>query len=1110
MAEKPHDQEVPLISDSQPTKPSERMRRLIASASNEEKKGIPSNEQQSSEQSTSVSQRKVSWNDDEFDSELESNDLIEKTTLAQVEIGSPLPLPTPLSPEPIIEDTTLPPPPGGTSGTPLPHRVDEIDTSATQVTPAAFTTPEHPRYMPAKPYSQSTQPTPMPRSPERSWNPPSKYQTAGSEPIATRPGKTHKTLGCVIRLLIALLFISVFLLVAVGSVLVYQYFSIARALPSISDLQQHASQFETTRILDRNKNVLYEVIDPNAGRRTYIKLDKISPYLIAATIATEDKEYYSHPGFDPLAILRALWQNYTAGGISSGASTITQQLARLLLFSPTERVERTYERKAREIVLASEITRRYTKEEILELYLNEIPYGNMAYGIEAASETYFHTTADKLTLGQAAFLAGLPQAPSVYDIFTNREKTLARLKQVLVLTYNNSQEKGCIYVSSSLRRVCIDAASATLASDEVEKYKFRLNENAMRYPHWVNYIRSILEGQYDAQTIYRSGFTVYTTLDPGLQEKAVQIVKDQVDSLADKNVQDGALVAIRPSTGEILAMVGSADFYNVDISGQVNMAISPRQPGSSIKPLTYVAAFEQGWTPATLIWDVPSEFPPSGNATDQRPPYIPVNYDGKFHGPVTVRTALANSYNIPAVKALQLIGIYENQAGDGKEGLVSFARRLGITTLERPDYGLSLTLGGGDVTLLDLTSAYSVYANNGRKIPPVGITKIVDFKGKTVFEYKPPAGEQVVRPEHAYLISSILSDNDARVPSFGANSILNLPFQAAVKTGTTNDFRDNWTIGYTPDVAVGVWVGNADYSPMEHTSGVTGAAPIWAQFMPEAVDVVTGGHPQPFVRPAGVVERVICTVSGSEPSDWCPSQRTEVFANDQLPDPKEKDLLQKMKIDTWTGLKASPDCSEFTANKMVLNVTDPWAVKWLKETNEGSTWLDSVGLSGEVTFAPKRECKASDPHVTILFPGLEDNQSINFIPLDIYVVVDAPKEFKKFSLEYGRGDNPVNWKVIKGGFTEAVPQPEMIYSWDMKGVKSGSVTLRIYLTSDKGTYAEKRVHLNLQLPTMTPTSTRTPTNTRTPINTPTFPPTSTDTLVPTETPTPTETPITGP
>ena len=274
-------------------------------------------------------------------------------------------------------------------------------------------------------------------------------------------GNWKARFGCLLRLTITTLFIAVVVLVGAGSFLVYQYFSIASALPSVDDLRQHASQFETTRILDRNKNVLYEVIDPNAGRRNYVTLDKISPYLIATTLATEDKDFYTNPGFDPVAILRALWQNYTSGDVVSGASTITQQLARTLLLSSTERTEQTVQRKAREIVLASEITRRYSKEEILELYLNENNYSNLAYGIEAASETYFNTTADKLTLGQAAFLAGLPQAPSVYNIFSNREGTLARQKQVLVLSYQDSQEKNCIFVGNNIKAVCIDASAAT-------------------------------------------------------------------------------------------------------------------------------------------------------------------------------------------------------------------------------------------------------------------------------------------------------------------------------------------------------------------------------------------------------------------------------------------------------------------------------------------------------------------------------------------------------------------------------------------------------------------------------------------------------------------------
>ncbi|HEX2998168.1 MAG TPA: transglycosylase domain-containing protein, partial [Anaerolineales bacterium] len=510
--------------------------------------------------------------------------------------------------------------------------------------------------------------------------------------------------------------------------------------------------------------------------------------------AAEDKDFYNHPGFDVWAIVRALWKNYWTEGEGGGASTITQQLARTLLLSPEERAQRTYARKAREIILAAEITRRYTKEEILELYLNENNYGNLSYGIEAAAETYFGKTANQLDLSEASFLAGLPQSPAIYDIYTNRDVTLARQQQVLVLMYEASQQYGCIKVSNSDVPICVDAVTATNAANDIKNRTFNPPVMNARYPHWVNFIRSELEEMYDAQTIYRSGFTVYTTIDPTLQDEAQRLVTEQVSLLTDKNAHNGALVAIKPSTGEILAMVGSPDFNNEAISGQINMADSPtRQPGSSIKPVNYVAAFEKGWTPATLIWDVPSEFPPSGDPNDTREPYRPVNYDGDYHGPVTVRTALSNSFNIPAVKTLDFVGIYDNPSTPQKDGMIGMAERLGITSFTRPDYGLALTLGGGDVSLLELTGAYSVFANGGKRVPPIAILKIVDFTGKVVYEYTPPQGEQVIRAEHAFLISSILSDNDARSWMFGRNSLLNLPFQVAAKTGTTNDFRDNWT-----------------------------------------------------------------------------------------------------------------------------------------------------------------------------------------------------------------------------------------------------------------------------------------------------------------------------
>lgn len=905
-------------------------------------------------------------------------------------------------------------------------------------------------------------------------------------------------LGCLLRMAILSIFGLIIIAVAVVSVGVYQYYRIRSTLPDVAALRTNAAQFETTRIFDRNGNVLYEVLDPNAGRRTYVSLDRISPYLLAATIATEDKEFYTHPGFNPLAIVRAFIQNYTSGEIVSGASTITQQLARSLLFTPEERYQQSYQRKIREAILAMEITRQYSRSEILELYLNESNYGNLAYGVEAAAETYFGTTADQLTLAQAAFLAGLPQAPSVYNVYTNREVTLARTEQVLSLSVQTSQEQGCIYVSNNTQPICIDVVQAVEAANEINSYEFNNPDVPYRYPHWVEFIKEQLKTLYDEQTIFRSGFSVYTTLDPGLQDTAEQIVAEQVAALAANRATNGALVAIRPSSGEILAMVGSADFYNAEIDGEVNMAISPRQPGSSIKPLTYLAAFEQGWTPATLIWDVPSEFPPSGREDDLRPPYRPVNYDRRFHGPVTVRSALANSFNVPAVKTLDFVGIYDDPLTPQADGLVAMAERLGINTLTRNDYGLALTLGGGDVSLLQLTGAYATLANAGRRVPPFAITRIVDHVGNVVYEHQSPLGEQLIRAEHAYLISSILSDNEARSPMFGRNSVLSLPFQAAVKTGTTDDFRDNWTLGYTPDIAIGVWVGNADYTPMQNTTGLTGAAPIWAEMMQSAVQQLTGGNPAAFARPVGVVDRVICAVSGTVPSEWCPEQTNELFAADQPPLPADEDLWTEVVIDTYTSLQASQACAEFTEKVFALNVTDPWAIQWILDDPAGRAWAESLGFDDELVFIPERACEETDPRPVIEFSAPRDGDRISNSPVEIYARVGATGDFRRWWLEWGPGDNPVKWELLERS-GRGYGQPDKIYSWDVSEIPPGVITLRLRVESNAGTFAEKRISLNMQVPTPTPT----PTSTATPTPTSTVTPTPTNTPVPSLTPTPT-------
>ncbi len=1001
------------------------------------------------------------------------------------------------------QETDTPPPPGlgttpqtappalDTRGMPLPRRVDEIDLGGTQVTPSAYEQTESRR--------PATTPASVPPPPPKRRIRP-KLQGAQLE----------RTLGCLLRMSLLGAFVLVVLAVIAASAGFYVYWQIANDLPDPSDLRERVSQFETTRILDRNGNLLYEILDPSFGRRTYITLEEMSPFLVAATIATEDKEFYNHPGFDAMAIVRAFWQNLNSKETISGASTITQQLTRTMFLSAEERAQRTYRRKLREAILAAEITRRYTKNEILEIYLNENYYGNLAYGVEAAAQTYFGSSARDLDLGQAAFLAGLPQLPSVYDVYTNRDVTLERQQTVLLLMFQASQEQGCIYVGNSPQPICIEAGEAAEVARAFESYEFKPPQVQIRYPHWVNYVRSILEDQFDPQTIYRSGFTVFTTLDPGLQDQAQEVVKNQVDSLADKHVTNGALVVIRPSTGEILAMVGSADFDDESIDGQVNMAVSPRQPGSAIKPLTYVAAFEKGWTPATLLWDVHSEFPPSGDPNDPRDPYVPVNYDNRHHGPVTVRSALANSFNIPAVKALDFVGIYDDPTTSEEDGLIAMAERLGITTLTRDDYGLSLTLGGGDVSLLELSSAFAVFANGGRRIPAVAITRIEDHLGEVVYQYQQPVGDQVLRAEHAFLISSIISDNAARAPMFGTNSMLNLPFPVAAKTGTTNDFRDNWTIGYTPDVVVGAWVGNADYTPMQGTSGLTGAAPIWNSFMQIAVQHLTGGNPTPFMAPTGVIQQVICTASGTEPSQWCPSQRSEYFVAGQPPLPKGQDLWQKATIDTWTGLLASPSCNEFTENKLGLNVSDPWAIKWIEETDQGRNWASDMGFSDPVFFTPQHACSETDSRPILEITTPDDGDVITSSPLSIYGRADATSKFSEFWLHWGRGDDPVDWDLLREE-DDPVNQPDEIYEWDVSELEAGVVSLRLRVLSSEDTYAETTVSIDLQVPTPTPTPTDTPTETPTPTATftptltptPTFTPT--DTLTPSITPTATET-----
>lgn len=604
------------------------------------------------------------------------------------------------------------------------------------------------------------------------------------------------------------------------------------------------TQGYSTKILDRNGNLLYDIYANQ--NRTPVQLEDIPLYLRQATISIEDKNFYKHQGFDPIGVLRGFLRVFTRGR-AAGGSTITQQLVKNVLLTN----DRTVVRKGKEFVLAIQIEKKYSKDEILQMYLNEVPYGGTSWGVEAAAQTYFGKNVRDLNLVECAILAGLPQSPSAYSPYSSTPKAyIDRTKSVL----RRMQEDGHITEEQE-----------TSAVEALGSIEFQPKGTSLSAPHFVQYVQEILGETYGQAVVEQGGLTVTTTLDLDLQNEAQAIVAEEISKVEKQHITNGAAVVLNPETGEILAMVGSKNFFADDYDGQVNVTTSLRQPGSSFKPFTYVTAFKEGYTPATLLMDVPTSFP--GGAG--QPDYNPVNYDGKYNGPVQVRFALANSRNIPAVKMLAMVGIKD---------VLETAYDLGITTLP-PNadtlkrVGLSLTLGGGEVRLIDMTTAYSPFVNKGYKVEPAAILKVVDLNGKVLEDNTPQKGKQVLTEAQAFLISDILSDNAARTPTFGANSYLNIANTMA-KTGTTNDRRDNWTIGGNGNAMVGVWVGNNDNSEMlSVASGVSGASPIWNRVIKKAL----AGKPSvKFEVPSGIVQATVDKVSGYAAHDNFES-RTEYF-----------------------------------------------------------------------------------------------------------------------------------------------------------------------------------------------------------------------------------------
>lgn len=699
---------------------------------------------------------------------------------------------------------------------------------------------------------------------------------------------------------------------------------------------------ESTKIYDRTgQHLLYDVHGDE--KRTIVPLDQIPDSLKFATIALEDQEFYNHHGVVISSIIRSVLKDIIRGGAAQGGSTITQQLVKQSLLTS----EKTITRKIKELILALEIEQRYSKDEILSMYLNQIPYGSSAYGIEAASQTFFGKNAKDLTLSESALLACLPNAPTYYspfgihtdDLKARQETALQRMANLGYITQQQADEAKGIDILSEITP----------------------KQNNISAPHFVMFVKDYLVQKYGEQTVEQGGLKVYTTLDWNMQQIAEKAVADGAAKNVANKASNAALVAEDPKTGQVLAMVGSKNYFDKSIDGQVNVATANRQPGSSFKPYVYLEAFSKGYTPETMLFDVPTNF-----SSDSAQDYTPQNYDGNFHGPLQMKNALAMSLNIPAVKTLYLAGVKDS---------INLAKSLGITGLNQPDrYGLSLVLGGGEVKLIDHVNAYSSLAAGGVKHDQVSILKVEDKKGTVLEQFKPSAGQRVIDEKYVAMLDHIMSTNEYRAPVFGDNN----PFKftdrpVAAKTGTTNEFRDGWAMGYTPSLAVGVWAGNNNNSSMKvGADGIVVAAPIWRNFMNQVLgNYSVEQFPKYEKEDAGKAvlngefdkqEIKVCEIKkGKNKGDFC-------LANDSCPNDAEKtetfgdlhDILYYVVKDDPRG-----DAPKNPSSDPQYQNWEKGVQNWLKDNKDNK----NIKSIKKLDTPPTQECKDS------YFPS--DNSSDN-------------------------------------------------------------------------------------------------------------------------------------
>jgi len=751
----------------------------------------------------------------------------------------------------------------------------------------------------------------------------------------------------------------------------------------------------STQFYDRDGDVLYDFYSEE--RRDPVTIDEIPEVLKQATIAVEDKDFYRHRGFDMLTIIRIPY-NYIVRQRVVGGSTLTQQLVKNVLLTN----ERTVTRKFKEFVLALQIERTFTKDQILEMYLNEAPYGGTAWGVGAAATYYFDKDISELNLTESVILAGLPQRPSAYSPFAGRTDSdgtpLWKVRSLGVL--RRMQEDGFITPEQYNQVI-----------DDFEALEFTQARTDIKAPHFVFYVRDQLGELFGEEVVERGGLKVTTSLDMELQEEAQTIVSEEIEKVEELNITNGSAMVMDPESGEILAMVGSRDYFNTDIGGQFNVAVDGfRQPGSSLKPITYLTMLEKGYTPATMIVDAPTQFA----ANDSDDPYEPKNYDGQFRGPVNLRNSLGSSLNIPAVKALAMVGV---------QTFLEQAYSMGLTSLEpTPEnmrrFGLAVTLGGAEVTLKDSVVAFSSFANGGYRVEPVAILKVEDLDGKVLFEHRPVQGSSVMSPESAFMINHMLSDNNARLMAFGANSLLNTGRPIAVKTGTTNDQRDNWTIGWSQEIMVGTWVGNNDNSPMTRVaSGITGASPIWRRIMLSALEKGYGA-PE-WEMPEGIEQVELDAISGYPAHDEFPA-RTEYVSRGTmptLPDP----IHSKVKLcrgEDKLANEARIAVGDYDEREFViLREDDPVSQDGRNRWQEGiDAWIQSQDDSRY--RVPTEYCgEDSDVSVDLREPG--DKKNFDDTDIEVEVMAGSGAGIEKIEVIARRSDGfevkeTVNSRQYKG------------------------------------------------------------------------------------------------